>query len=448
MASRHRAALVDDPEPDNREPLVVLEPGGCFGEHSVADERGVVVEEADEFVAGGVESCVAAPGDTEVGRRSYDAVRGVDIGVTAVHHQHDLDLDASLPTGGLDGTGKRFFSVAHREDDNGDGCHRRMLPATRSRIGFCIVLRVSIVVRALNEAADLPALYAGLAAQTRQPDEVILVDSGSTDDTVAISQEAGAAIVHIAPGDFSFGGALNLGCTAASGDVLVFVSAHVYPIDEFWLERLVAPFADDDVALVYGRQTGDEERTAFSEMEILRRWFPDRSNDDQDHPFCNNANCAVRASVWKTIPYDERLTGLEDMDWASRALADGHRLVYAADATIAHIHEETFSQTVNRYRREAIAHKRIFGHQKMRSFEALGLFLANTVRDYAAAIPRRKLLRNLVAIPRFRAAQFWGTWKGFRQDGDPTLALKRHFYYPKGLTPKAERYAKPESRPR
>jgi len=308
------------------------------------------------------------------------------------------------------------------------------------------VARVSIVIRALNEAADLPALYEGLASQSRQPDEMILVDSGSTDLTVAISEAAGAQIIHINSSEFSFGRALNVGCTAATGDIFVFVSAHVYPIDEHWLERLVAPFEDAEaVALVYGRQTGDEERTAFSEMEILRRWFPDRSDPAQDHPFCNNANCAVRASVWKTLPYDEQLTGLEDMDWARRALAEGHKLVYAADAAIFHIHEETFPQTVNRYRREAIAHKRIFGHQKMGTFEAFGLFLANAGRDYVAAVPRRKFFRNLVAIPRFRAAQFWGTWKGFRQDGDPTVALKRHFYYPKGLTPKAERCPNSES---
>jgi glycosyltransferase involved in cell wall biosynthesis len=316
-----------------------------------------------------------------------------------------------------------------------------MLPSVVGPVGSAAVSRVSIVIRALNEAADLPALYEGLAMQSRQPDEVVLVDSGSTDDTVAISRAAGASIVSIAAEEFSFGRALNVGCSAATGDIFVFVSAHVFPIDEFWLERLVAPLDEhDDIALAYGRQTGDEDRTAFSEMEILRRWFPDRSDPDQDHPFCNNANCAVRASVWKLLPYDEYLTGLEDMDWARRALAEGHRICYVGDAAIAHVHEEIFSQTVNRYRREAIAHKRVFGHQKMGVFEAFGLFVANCGRDYLAAVPRRKLLRNLGSIPRFRAAQFWGTWKGFRQDGDPTTTLKRRFYYPKGFTPKADRY--------
>ena len=65
-------------------------------------------------------------------------------------------------------------------------------------------LTISIVVRALNEADHLPALFSGLLRQDRKPDQVVLVDSGSTDDSVAIAEAHGADIVHIAPADFSF----------------------------------------------------------------------------------------------------------------------------------------------------------------------------------------------------------------------------------------------------
>lgn len=291
---------------------------------------------------------------------------------------------------------------------------------------------ISIVIRALNEAEHLPALFSGILRQTRQPDEIILVDSGSTDDTVDIAAAHGALIVRIAQEDFSFGRALNIGCEAASGDVLVFASAHVYPIDEHWLENLTEPFEDDDVALVYGRQTGDH-RTPFSELQLMRQWFPDESETDQQHPFCNNANCAVRRSWWQRLPYDETLTGLEDLDWAQRALSEGARVVYRADATIAHIHDEGFDRIRNRYRREAIAHRRIVVEQDLPVWEALMLFFANVGRDYLAAVPRRALLRNLFAIPTFRAAQYLGAWEGYRQRGAVADELKRRFYYPKSL---------------
>ena len=294
-------------------------------------------------------------------------------------------------------------------------------------------LTATLVIRALNEAEHIGTLLADVERQSIRPDETIVVDSGSTDATVAIAASYGARIVHIASEDFSFGRALNTGCREATGDVLVFASAHVYPVDEHWLEALVAPFADDDVALVYGRQTGDH-RSHFSELEVMRRWFPDHSDANQRHPFCNNANCAVRRSVWEVLPYNESLTGLEDVEWAKRALAGGHRLVYRADAAIVHVHTETFRSIANRYEREAIAYGKFMENQRMGAPEAFGLFCANVLRDYLASVPRRKVLRNLWAIPRFRAAQFLGSYRGFKYRGTVSGTLKRRFYYPKGFT--------------
>jgi glycosyltransferase involved in cell wall biosynthesis len=292
---------------------------------------------------------------------------------------------------------------------------------------------VSIVIRALNEAEHLPALFTGLLRQARRPDQVILVDSGSTDDSVTIARTHGAEIVRIAPDEFSFGRALNRGCAAATGDILVFLSAHVYPLDEKWLDLMVTPFQRPDVALVYGGQTGDE-RSHFSELELMSRWFPPVGDDDQQTPFCNNANCAVRASVWSDLPYDETLTGLEDLDWAKRALGAGWKVVYQADARIAHVHDEPFGKTRNRYRREAIAHRRIFHDQHIGLVEAFGLFAWSTGRDYAAAVGRRRLVSNLASIPKFRAAQYLGTWEGFRDRDEISTSLRRRFYYPKGFS--------------
>jgi glycosyltransferase involved in cell wall biosynthesis len=291
----------------------------------------------------------------------------------------------------------------------------------------------SVVIRALNEAEHLPALFSGLLRQSVQPSQIVLVDSGSTDDSVSIAAAHGADIVHIAPADFSFGRSLNLGCATASGEILVFVSAHVYPLNEFWLENLLAPFVDSATVLSYGRQTGDH-RTRFSELQLMRQWYPEVSNPDQTTPFCNNANCAVRRSWWERFPYDEQLTGLEDLAWASNALKEGGRLAYRADATVAHIHDEGFDRVRNRYRREAVAHRRIFDDQRLGPFEGFALFLANVGRDYLAALARGAIYGNIADIVKFRAAQHLGTWEGFRSRGEVTAELKRHFYYPKGFS--------------
>lgn len=289
--------------------------------------------------------------------------------------------------------------------------------------------RVSAVIRAYNEAKHIGRLLEGFEQQTVKPDEVILVDSGSTDATVAIAEAAGCRIVHIDKSEFSFGRALNRGCAAATGDILLFASAHVYPLYNTHVEHLVSAFDRDGVAIAYGRQVGDE-RTKFSESRVMLKWFPNHNIWDQSHPFSNNANAAVLKSAWQESPYDEALTGLEDLDFAKKALARGHKIAYVADAPIAHVHEETWNIIRNRYRREAMAYARIVDGSQMSLPGAVGLSLSNIASDYAHAARARRLRGNVLGIPMFRFAQFIGAWQGFRQPNNVSAQLLEHFYYP------------------
>jgi glycosyltransferase involved in cell wall biosynthesis len=289
--------------------------------------------------------------------------------------------------------------------------------------------RVSAVIRAYNEGKHIGRLLKGFAQQTVKPDEIILVDSGSTDDTVAIAEAAGCRIVHIAKNEFSFGRALNRGCATASGDILLFASAHVYPVYDTYVEHIVSAFDRDGVAIAYGRQVGDE-RTKFSEARVMLKWFPAQNIWDQSNPFSNNANAAVLKSVWQELPYDETLTGLEDLDFAQKALDRGHKITYVADAPVVHVHEETWSITRNRYRREAIAYARIVEGSNMSLQRAVGLALSNIAGDYLDAVRAKRFRSNVLSIPLFRFAQFIGAWEGFRAPDNVSARLLERFYYP------------------
>lgn len=293
----------------------------------------------------------------------------------------------------------------------------------------CTVSSITVVIRAFNEEKHIGRLLTGIRRQTTQPQEIILVDSGSTDATLEIASRFGATIFTIPPERFSFGRSLNLGCEAATSDVIAIVSAHVFPVVDSWLERLTAPLSDPSVALAYGRQLGDAS-SRFSESQLLQRWFPDHSEANQSTPFCNNANAAIQRNVWEELRYDESLTGLEDMDWARRAQAKGYSISYIAEAPVVHVHEESVTQIFNRYRREAIAYKTIFGNKGIGRLETLLLAIRNIGSDYWNAMRRRAFARNLVGIPAFRTAQFWGTYRGFAQRGAVPADLKQRFYYP------------------
>jgi glycosyltransferase involved in cell wall biosynthesis len=288
----------------------------------------------------------------------------------------------------------------------------------------------SIVIRCFNEEKHIGLLLDWLGKQTLPNVEIVVVDSGSTDGTLNIARRYPVKLVHIPSAEFTFGKALNLGIRHASGDLVAIASAHVYPTDKYWLEKLFQPFENPNIALTFGRQIGND-KTKFSEHQIFRKWFPDEPHGyEQDHPFCNNANAAIRRSVWEKLPYDETITGLEDLDWAKRALANGYKLAYVPDAVIVHVHEETPQRILNRYRREAIAYRRIFPEAHFSLYDLCYLILSNIVSDYIYAFKQGRFWGNITEIPVFRIMQFWGTYKGYRQKGEVSSMLKKRFYYP------------------
>ena len=292
--------------------------------------------------------------------------------------------------------------------------------------------RVSVVIRVFNEARHIERLLQGILQQTVEVDEIVIVDSGSTDATLEVVSHYPAKVVPIAPEQFSFGRSLNLGIASATGDLIVVASGHVYPVYPDWLEQLLEPFADENVALTYGRQRGGT-RSRFSEAQLLALWFPDHSQQPQASPFCNNANAAIRRVLWERRRFREDLPGLEDLDWATWAQSQGYSVAYKAEAEVVHIHEENAGAIFNRYRREAMALKTIRPEEDFRLGDLIRLFVSNSVSDVWHARRAGVLRSEWSSILMFRLMQFWGTFQGFRHPGLLTGQLKRTFYYPRGF---------------
>lgn len=268
----------------------------------------------------------------------------------------------------------------------------------------------SIVIRTYNEEKYLGNLLSAILKQDYQDYEIIIVDSGSTDKTLEIAEKFPVKITSIESRDFTFGYALNIGCEKAKGKYLVFASAHVLPVNDRWLSSLLAPFKGERVAMVYGRQLGNE-RSKFSERNDFKRLFKTTAeNYNVSVDYANNANSAIRKELWKSHPFDEYLFGLEDIDWAKHMVKMGHLVRYEPKAVIYHIHEDEWHQVFNRYRREAIAAYRIgLKHPPQLELGFVSLFI-NLSIDVITSFPNWSLKR-LEEILRFRYYQ----WKGSRQ---------------------------------
>ena len=306
-------------------------------------------------------------------------------------------------------------------------------------IGNC-----SIVIRAYNEEKYIGRLLEGIRQQTIKDVEILLVDSGSNDGTVSIAESFEARIVKIPSTEFTFGRSLNLGIRKATRELIVVASAHVYPLYPDWLESLLRPFEDKNVALTYGKQRGPDS-AKFSEQQIYRHWYPDVSQLHQATAFCNNANAAIRRKLWEQNPYDETLTGLEDLAWGKWAKEQGYDIAYVAEAEIIHIHHETPTGVFNRYRREAMAFKKIYPEAHFSYYDFLRLTTMNILSDLWHAARQHVLWKNISLIVQFRYMQFHGTLMGHRETSLLTPQLRETFYYARARKPdeSAERDVEP-----
>lgn len=290
---------------------------------------------------------------------------------------------------------------------------------------------VSVVIRTLNEATYLEELLRVIDLQTKDDFdvEVVIIDSGSTDRTLAIAESHGCRITFITKDQFTFGRSLNMGSDFARGDILVYISGHCVPASDIWLKNLINPILNGAATYTYGRQIG-RDTTKYSERKIFEKYFPSISNIPQKGFFCNNANSAISRKTWCLFKFDEEITGLEDMELSKRICDDGGRIAYVAEACIYHIHNEHWHQTRRRYERESIALQLIMPEVHINIMDMCRYIFAAIVSDIRAAIKERCFLKEVFGITKFRIAQYTGAYRGNHEHRALSKKRKENYFYP------------------
>lgn len=290
---------------------------------------------------------------------------------------------------------------------------------------------VSIVIRTLNEERYLEELLIMISRQKTRglQVETVLIDSGSTDNTIKIANEYGCRITQISKEEFSFGRALNRGCAFATGDILVFISGHCVPVDKNWLQNLCQPLIDEKAVYSYGRQIGDGTSN-YSETRIFAKYFPEHSAIPQEGFFCNNANSALLRATWEAHFFDEDLTGLEDMELAKRLVLQGHKIAYVAEAPVFHHHNESWAQVRRRFEREAIALRLIMPEVQLSWLDLLRYVAASVFADWRTAAPKEGVATSRMDMLRYRWSQYYGSYKGNHEHRRLSQQAKEQFFYP------------------
>jgi|SRR5579884_3057285 len=192
------------------------------------------------------------------------------------------------------------------------------------------MLSVSVLIRNRNEAADLKRLLARLREQHWGEFEIVVVDNESSDESRKYIAEFGCKLVDLPAGQFTYGRATNLGMEHCTGDLVVTLSSHSLPIGRYFLTEIVAAFEDPRVAAV---RIPIASNTA--ELRNLSSVAALDSGSKTEEVFRRGpvaSGSVIRRSVWQDFPFDEKLGGAEDKEWALRVLRSGNYIMPVANA--------------------------------------------------------------------------------------------------------------------
>lgn len=195
-------------------------------------------------------------------------------------------------------------------------------------------LAVTVVIPVKNEVHSIGKTLAAIFAQTRQPNEIMITDGGSTDGTIELIhkiQEEHPELKLLCLPQAYPGHGRNHSIRHATGQVIACVDAGCFP-EPAWLAELVQPF-QEGAEVVLGHVTINQHST-FQEA-VARLFFPQPGEVDLAAPPWIGGNLAFTQQVWQAIggfPEDQRAA--EDFVYWQKIRQQGFRVVYAPTAVI------------------------------------------------------------------------------------------------------------------
>lgn len=226
---------------------------------------------------------------------------------------------------------------------------------------------VDVVIPTYKPDDRFIKLIEGLKKQTVKPNKIIVLNTEEAEWNRMGMPSAieGVEIAHIAKQDFDHGNTRNLGASMSEADVFVMMTMDAVPADDKVLEELIKPFEDPMVATSYGRQMA-YETSSFTEKLTRQFNYPDESviktSADIERLqikayFCSNVCCGYNRRIFEELGgFVKKTIFNEDMLFAAKAIKEGYKVVYSADAKVYHSHEYSGIQQFHRNFDNGVSH--------------------------------------------------------------------------------------------
>ena len=220
-------------------------------------------------------------------------------------------------------------------------------------------MRTALIIPTRNASSHLDRLLPALRMQTLQPDETLVVDSASSDDTVARFREFGVRVEVIDAKDFNHGGTRRWASEQVDGDVLIVMTQDAIPAEPETFANLVGELQLDPLnGVAYGRQVphpdagggGAQARHFNSPPQSRSKSLADAPELGIKTCFSSDSFSVYRRSALQAVGgFPADVIGSEDAYVAARMLLEGYKVRYAATALVYHSHDYRLMDEFHRY---------------------------------------------------------------------------------------------------
>lgn len=200
-------------------------------------------------------------------------------------------------------------------------------------------MKVSLVVTVLNEEKTIDSFLESAAAQTLRPDEVVIVDGGSNDQTIKLVQSSkfkgqsyGINLKILEKRDANRAEGRNFAIKKAKNEIIAISDAGCL-LDKNWLEEIVKPFSDSTVDVVAGYYQA-KTKTIFEKcVAPFVLVMPDKVDPNEFLPATRSM--AIRKNVWeKTGGFQEDFSDNEDYVFANKLKKEKFKIVFCPKAVV------------------------------------------------------------------------------------------------------------------
>ena len=222
-----------------------------------------------------------------------------------------------------------------------------------------ILQSAAIVIPTCNAAPHWEAMYAGLERQAISPDQVLVIDSSSTDETQDLVQQAGYRLKVIPRVSFRHGATRQMAAELLGGaKLLVYLTQDAIPCGDNSIGNLLQAFQDPMVGAAYGRQVPRPEARAIERHARLfnyptlsvTRDYESRKALGLRAAFFSNSFAAYRRTAFDHVGgFAKESIVSEEVSVVARMLMEGWKIGYQAEATVIHSHPLTITAEFSRY---------------------------------------------------------------------------------------------------